>query len=540
MTRVCRQCARVNPADAVFCYWDGALLAGGAGGPINAGSAPFPSQFVFPGGQVCRNFDQLATACLQHWPAAVDLLKQGFFASFFGAMGRPDLAKAAQQAATYPDADRGLDQLLAKLPTNVLDPPRLKVEPTVISLGILPMGADRILDLNLRNQGMRLVSGSIISDCKWLSFGDGQGATQKLFQLRDEATIRVHVKGQFLRAGNQPLEGRLLVDSNGGSSMVAVRADVPITPFTEGALAGSLTPRQIAEKARAHPKETVGFFEKGLVAQWFTKNGWIYPVKGPSVGGLGGVQQFFEALGLAKPPKVELRTHSIKITGNPGQTRTAVLEVGTLEKKHVFAYAVSDKHWVVPGVQPKDSKTPTSVVLPLTIFVPPTPGETQQANIVVTANGNQKFSVPLTLTVNGTPGDYLPAGPVPLAPGATPIMATPVMVAPIAVPKVEAGRASVNPTPKTTTDALSATPATVVRLDVTRFGGTTRPGWRRWLPIVVLIVTLLALILRDLIARPPAAPPLKNAVRMQSHRAPAPAPAQFSARTMRTSQEDRY
>ncbi|HWY85130.1 MAG TPA: hypothetical protein VNX28_00315, partial [Gemmataceae bacterium] len=145
MTHVCRQCSRVNPPDAAFCYWDGVLLAGGGGGPINAGSAPFPRQFIFPGGQVCRNFDQLATTCQQHWQAAVELLKQGFFASFLGGMGRADLAMTAADAARFPDADRGLDQLLARLPTQVLEPPKVKVEPSMVNLGVLPMGTDRKL-----------------------------------------------------------------------------------------------------------------------------------------------------------------------------------------------------------------------------------------------------------------------------------------------------------------------------------------------------------------------------------------------------------
>jgi len=37
---------------------------------------------------------------------------------------------AAQEAARFPDRDRGLDQLLDKLPTQALPPPKLKVEPT--------------------------------------------------------------------------------------------------------------------------------------------------------------------------------------------------------------------------------------------------------------------------------------------------------------------------------------------------------------------------------------------------------------------------
>src|SRR5271167_4040924 len=108
MALVCAQCSRVNPGDAAYCYHDGAALAGRSGGPLNPGSALFPTPFVFPNGQACRNFDQLATTCQQNWAAALDLLKQGFLASFFGGLGRVDLAVAAQESAKFPDPDRGL------------------------------------------------------------------------------------------------------------------------------------------------------------------------------------------------------------------------------------------------------------------------------------------------------------------------------------------------------------------------------------------------------------------------------------------------
>jgi hypothetical protein len=42
MGLVCGQCSRVNPAEAAYCYHDGAALAGRSGGPVNAGSAPLP------------------------------------------------------------------------------------------------------------------------------------------------------------------------------------------------------------------------------------------------------------------------------------------------------------------------------------------------------------------------------------------------------------------------------------------------------------------------------------------------------------------
>src|ERR1700722_17626244 len=135
MSLVCAQCSRVNPSEAAYCYHDGAALAGRAGGPINAGSAPFPNQFVFPDGQACGNFDQLALACPQNWAAALSLLQQGFLGSFFGGMGRVDLAMAAQEAAKFPDLDRGLDQLLSKMPTQALQGPKLQAGPSEINIG---------------------------------------------------------------------------------------------------------------------------------------------------------------------------------------------------------------------------------------------------------------------------------------------------------------------------------------------------------------------------------------------------------------------
>lgn len=532
MTQVCRQCSRVNPADAAFCYWDGAILAGSGGGPINAGSAPFPSQFIFPGGQICRNFDQLAITCQQNWPAAVELLKQGFFSSFLGGLGRADLAMAANEASKYPDADRGLDQLLAKLPTQVLQPPKVKVEPSTINLGVLPMGTDRNLDLHLSNQGMRLAFGSVVSDCKWLVFGEGQGSVQKLFQFGADAVIPVHVKGQFLRAGNQPLEGHLVVDSNGGNVTVTVRADVPITPLSEGVLAGSLTPRQVAEKARAHPKEAAALFEKGVVAKWFTTNGWTYPVQGPTVAGLGGVQQFFEALGLAKAPKVELKTPSLQLKGGPGQTLTAAIEVGTSEKKHVFAFAVCDQPWVVSGNQPKTGKTATLATIPLTITVPGTPGQTLHAKITVTGNGNQKFTVPLTLAVSGSPGDYVPpVQAIPLSAGASsggavPIMATPMDNAVTAAP-AGGGFAAHSPpaSPFAFSEPVAAAPLTPMAvasgpppaaltpmapsageavIDVSRPRSGKGSRWKHLVPMALLTLVLVGLMIRDLIGKPSA------------------------------------
>src|SRR4051812_1308041 len=149
MSQLCSKCQRVNPGDAVYCYWDGALLQGHTanGGPVNPGILPFPSPFVFPSGQSCQNFDQLAMACQNNWKDAIDLLRRGVLGGFFGGLGRADRANAAQEAAQFPDQDRGLDQLLSKLPSKALEEPRLKVEPTDVNLGTVPMGSDRQFEI---------------------------------------------------------------------------------------------------------------------------------------------------------------------------------------------------------------------------------------------------------------------------------------------------------------------------------------------------------------------------------------------------------
>jgi hypothetical protein len=441
---------------------------------------------------------------------------------------------AAQEAARFPDLDRGLDQLLDKLPTQVLQRPRLLAEPTEINLGQAAVGADRTFELHLANQGMRLLYGSVVSDSKWLTLGEGQGNAQKLFQFGSEGTVHVHLRGQHLRAGNKPLEGHLIIESNGGQSAITVRVDVPVRPFRDGVLAGAISPRQIAEKAKAQPKEAAALFERGAVAAWFKENGWTYPVQGPSASGLGAVQQFFEALGLATAPKVEISQRSLVLQGNVGQPLETVIEVKTQEKRPVYAHATCDQPWVDVSQVALNGRIATICVrIPA---VPPRPGETLQANIHVAANGNQRFTVPLSLTVSGTGGYPVsapvvqPAYPVPVlqpaypAPVLQPAYPAPVYAQPVPVQPVPvAPAAPVNPfifdapapvVPIVTAQpvipaavspvAVSSVPmAPAVPISTPIIPRPPRrekaPAWVHLAPAGVLLLVLLALIIRDLI-----------------------------------------
>src|SRR4051794_32623610 len=117
MALQCNKCRRANPPGAVYCYYDGIVLDGHAAPrPVAAGARPLPHPFVFPSGQACQTLEELAFTCQGSWKQARDLLRQGVFQSYLANVGRGDLAQAADKAARFPDADRGLDQFLAALP----------------------------------------------------------------------------------------------------------------------------------------------------------------------------------------------------------------------------------------------------------------------------------------------------------------------------------------------------------------------------------------------------------------------------------------
>jgi hypothetical protein len=300
MAQTCAQCSRANPAEALYCHYDGGILPGhGHGGAgLPPALRPFPSPLVFPSGRTCLNFDQMLRCCHEEWAGAVNVLRQGDLEPFFAALGRADLAQAARAAARLPDGDRGLDQLLAKLPSQAPQGPQLQVAPLILDLGAVRAGEDRRAELCLTNRGTRLLYGSVTSDCLWLTLGDAPGAAKKVFQFNREQAIPVQVRGRYLRASDRPLEGQLSVESNAGSATVLVRASVPVQPFPGGVLAGARNPRQLVDRARAAPREAAALFDSGAVAAWYRQNGWPYPVPAPRASALDALKQFLKVLGL--------------------------------------------------------------------------------------------------------------------------------------------------------------------------------------------------------------------------------------------------
>ncbi len=272
------------------------------------------------------------------------------------------------------------------------------MDPTEVHLGTVAVGEERRFELVLHNRGERLLVGKVAADnCPWLAFGESS-APEKLFQFSERLVLPVQIRGQNLRAYGKPLRGEIILETNGGHLIVAVQVTVPVKAFPEGVLAGALSPRDLAEKAKTAPDAAAPLIVNGAVARWYTANGWPYPVQDPTAAGVAAVQQLFEALGLVKPPKVELSETRVELKGRPGERIEYVIAVVTPEKRHVVAHAVASEPWVEVGATIYRGRTAT---IPLTISsIPHQPGRKLSAELKISANGNQRFTVPLTLTVS--------------------------------------------------------------------------------------------------------------------------------------------
>ncbi len=523
MKHQCSECQRLNPPEAAYCFYDGKPLSNGAGrgeASIDFATWAFPQPFFFPSGEKCHNFLQLALACHRHPDETIEVLRQGFFETFFGSMGRVDLAMAAKAAARTSDRDRALDDFMGKLPGSPLGPAQLVVEPQEKDLGVVGIGEDRSFTLTLTNQGQRLLYGKAsIEDCPWLVLGD---SPEKVFQAFDKVSIPVNVVGKRLRAYTQPQKAEISIESNGGNFIVAVEVTVPVKPFTEGVLAGAASPRQLAEKAKVHPREAGILLEEGAVARWYEANGWPYPVQGPVASGVAAVQQFFEVLGLVKPPKVEVGEQSVTLTGGPGDRLEHTLPVTAQEKRAVVAHAVSDQPWLTVG---KTLFQGRMASIPLIVSpVPSQPGETLTAHLKVTANGNQRFDVPVTLQVTGTraSSEATAASSAPTAlpaatavedlasvPAALSMSGNVPVLAPAVAPAVEAPAVEPPPTAVPVTDFSDFAPPSAPVPRAARAPAAGRKTLSlRLLPVAIVALGLLTAVVRDALFREQDAGPL--------------------------------
>ena len=125
-----------------------------------------------------------------------------------------------------------------------------------------------------------------------------------------------------------------------------VSLDVDAYPFPKAPFQDVLSPRQMAEQMRRQPKAAMPLLENGEVQRWFTANGWTYPVSGPPASGVAAVQQFFEGMGLSKPPALQLSEDQVNLLCIVPEVVTGKVVLRTPAKKWVYAQCVSDSSWL--------------------------------------------------------------------------------------------------------------------------------------------------------------------------------------------------
>jgi hypothetical protein len=341
--RICSRCHSTNPDEAAYCYFDGFSL-------LEPGAAPalsrLPHDFVFASGRHCRTYEELALACHEEWDTARGLLKDGSFRQFLTAAGRLDLARSADEATANADADVALDTFLVKLPVTGLPAPRLELEPRRLILGTMRIGETLETELRVVNLGKGLLLGTLTAagGDDWLRLDGAVGGTVTIKAVRDQK-VMLRVDTTTLSAPRDH-SAHLTVISNGGIVEVPVRLSVIAHPFEQAPYKCAGTPRDLAVRMRANPKPAVALLESGEVARWFQLNGWPYPVNGPTAPGMAAVQQFFESMGLARPPAVSLSENALHFICTHPQAAVGQVSFQATERKWVYGRLSCDAAWV--------------------------------------------------------------------------------------------------------------------------------------------------------------------------------------------------
>jgi hypothetical protein len=395
---VCTRCQRANPNEAAYCYFDGNALRAVAG-PSRLASAAFPHEFVFPSTRRCRNFDELVQGCQYEWEDARDLLKQGRFAQFLASIGRMDLARTAQEAQGQADLDIGLHNFVAGLPAVQVQGPRLELNPRRLTFGPLTPGENRQVRLTVSNGGKGLLQGkiSVAEGGKWLRLEQANGNQQCAVKTAKEQTISLSVQTREL-TGPQTYSARLTVITNGGIAEVPIRLDVSAIPFSLPPFLGAATPRELAERMRAQPKAAVPLLEDGEIGRWFDANGWSYPVEGPPAKGVAAVQQFFEGMGLSKPPPLQLSDHEVRLLCQAPEVVRGQVTLTTTAKKWVYAQAESGAPWLRVTTSSVSGPQQATINFEVDSSLMDA-GRTHESTLHILANAGQKLSLRVCVDV---------------------------------------------------------------------------------------------------------------------------------------------
>jgi hypothetical protein len=403
----CPRCRRFNPEPAYFCWFDGMELR-----PPEGDAQRLALEFTFPSGRRARTFEELAQACQDDWNSARVLLQQGAFRQFFVSLGRNDLAQRAEEAGRETNADVALARFLQALPA-AKHAPKLDLQPRRIFLGTLAPGETRSLQATLKNAGAGMLQGAItLTDGDgWIRLSDTSDPKRCLVNTASDQRVGIAIDTRGLPSA-QSYAAKLMVVTNGGIAELPVGFDLAAQPYPKAPFQGASTARELAEKMRKQPKAAGPALESGEIQRWFASNGWKYPVEGTPARGVAGVQQFFEAMGLSRPPLVQISPRSLDVQCRWPETKRVSVNLQTASRKWVYATIVSDTPWLRPAQRNVAGPQQAAVAIDVDARMAVANGAESKGTIHLTANGGQKIALPVRLIVEGAPRPRKPLGSI--------------------------------------------------------------------------------------------------------------------------------
>jgi hypothetical protein len=389
--RLCLRCRRANPDEAAFCHHDGIPLT-----PQHAGddSAPRSLDWHFPGGKRCTTIDEFARGCLTEWNSARTALRSGQFVNHFTQIARTDLARVASTALDEPDEDVALQKFLEKLP-GVTVPIRPLADPVPRRLNVDDVGRDqvRLVPLRLTNRSFGYLHGTItvVEGDHWLWIGEGiTPAHSSAVGTRTEQEFTIQIDPTMLPAAGSYL-GRLRIESNGGNLEVPVQANL-VNRACSFMGRPIRSERELARLLRDRAREAGGWLRDGLIQRWYIENGWEYPLKEEIAPQLGGVQQFFEALGISPPPEIRLGDSEIKVVCVKPEVVARSVVLTTREKKWIYAFVESDDMWLRPLASVVSGPQSAEIAFEIDSGLADA-GAVHEGVLRIRANGGQRFVV---------------------------------------------------------------------------------------------------------------------------------------------------
>ncbi len=307
----------------------------------------------------------------------------------------PHCKKTNPETAAYcyfdGEALRG-GQRHAQAPVESGAGPRLNLNPRRLHLGNVLAGETRQVELTVSNQGQGVLTGTltVAEGGEWLRVGNGgNGQAELKIPRQQQVSLQVDTRGL---PASQTYGARLTVVTNGGVVEVPVRMDLAAHPFPKAPFQGARAPRELAERMRTQPKAAVPMLESGEVARWFAANGWNYPVRGTPARGVAGIQQFFECMGLSKPPVVQVSQAELRVSCSGSNALRREITLLTTSKKWVYGNVESDVPWLkvlTPQVAGPQQTTIAFEVDPRQV----PRGRMAEGALTISANGGQNLIV---------------------------------------------------------------------------------------------------------------------------------------------------